>query len=88
MDDRLVECLEWAAKMAKQGLVREDQIVDAAVLRASVLAEEEAGLRPREKALPEHRAARAKARIREKVRRSKARRPDGPARLTVEDGDE
>ena len=87
-EERFLESLRWAKRAAKLGLVREDQAVDAAILRAAVLAEEEAGLRPRSKRLPRHRAARAMERIREQVRRSKARCPDGTRPVTLWDDDE
>jgi len=73
VDDKLLESLRWAESMAKLGLLREDQIAEAAALRAAALNEAEAGQIPRSASRPlsRHRAMRDVRRIREKVRRSK-----------------
>ena len=73
MDEKLLESLRWAERMERLGLLREDQVLEAAALRAAALQataaclEEAVQGRPSRR-LPRHRVMVAARRIREAVR--------------------
>ena len=73
-DDKLLDSLRWAERMERLGLLREDQVLEAAALRAAalgatVLSLELAVLRRPSRRLPRHKGMRAMQGRREKVRR-------------------
>lgn len=55
MEDLAVESVEWAQRLAGLGLLREDQVEDAAALRAAALSMEKARQRGWLRRLPRHR---------------------------------
>lgn len=76
MDERLEECRRWAEEMVRLGLLREDQVEEAAALRAAMgAAEAGQGRRLSWEWMPRHRLMRAVERLKERVRGGKGARP-------------